>query len=395
MKYAVYDSETTIRNTGDDAIGSMAANPFAPSNFVVAYGELAINKNKEEVVKLEYDEEGNLPPPFVLTYPDHILVIGHNIPFDLEYMWKMWPDEFWAKLPTLHIWDTQQAAYLLSGQEKLFTSLNAESAELGLPLKDDRVKAYWDEGIDTPLIPKEMLLDYLGSTDLHNPLYIFRDQWAQLMGQPKLMELAKVKMDDILLTTIMTIHGMEFDLVKANEKIEELDARIAVLDQELRSQVQSFFSEKFEFNPDSKDHISLAVFGGSYKNEEDVVQRDEQGEPIVYKSGQKKGQVKTRKEKVEYSTKGFKLKPGIAPKMKNGLYSTEEEYLAKHKGHPFIDAVLEFRELQKDVSTYYRGYSKLVFPDGKLHPQYNHSSVVTGRQSCEKPNLQNVTRDDE
>lgn len=394
MRYEVYDSETTIRNRGETAIGTMEASPFYPDNIVVAVGELGVAKG-EEVVRSAYDVDGNLPIPFCLSTPDDLLVIGHNLPFDLEYMWKMWPDAFWAKLPTLHIWDTQQVAYLLSGQDKLFASLDEEAAELGLPLKDDRVKEYWKQGIDTTLIPKELLMEYMESTDLHNPLYIFRDQWKQLQDKPKLMELVKVKMDDLLLTTVMTIHGMEFDLVKANEKIEALDAKIDMLDATIRSQVKNFFSEKFAFNPESQDHISLAAWGGDYANIEDVVQYYAHGPEIIYKSGQKKGQVKTRKEKVFYKTKGFGLKPGISPKMKNGLFSTEEEYLAKHSGHPFIDAVLAYRQLKKDVETYFRGYSKLVFPDGRLHPQYNHSSVVTGRQSCEKPNLQNVTRDDE
>lgn len=388
MKYEVYDSETTIRNMGDYAIGSMWASPFYPGNIVVTYGELGI-KGGEIQVRTEYDADGKLPPPIALQMKEEVLVIGHNLPFDLEYMWKMWPNEFWKKLPTLHIWDTQQAAYLLSGQEKLFASLDSESEERGLPLKDNRVKKYWDEGIDTPLIPQDLLVNYMVATDLHNPLAIFRDQYAQLSKNPKLMALMKVKMDDILLTTVMSIYGMHFDLPTALAKAEELETEVELLRQKLIKLATKHFVKHFDFDPASDDDISLAAYGGKYKVVENVIvyQGDE---PYVYKSGQKKGQVKTKKEKIEYVTKGFKLPPGISPKMKNGLYSTEEQYLSKIQ-HPFIELVLKFRELAKDLSTYYTGYSKLVFPDEKLHPQFNHSAVKTGRQSCSQPNLQNVT----
>lgn len=391
MKYEVYDSETTIRNVGDYAIGSMQASPFYPDNFVVAYGELTVKGDKPHV-KTQYDAQGKLPPPTVLccTEEDRLL-IGHNLPFDLEYMWKMWPDEFWKKLPTLYIWDTQHAAYLLSGQEKLFASLDSESEERGLPLKDDRVKQYWEQGIDTPLIPQDLLVNYMVDTDLHNPLAIFKDQYEQLSKQPKLMALMKVKMDDILMTTAMSIFGMHFDLNVALKGSEALDAELEEIRERITKSAEGFFvSSSFVFDPNSKDHISLAVYGGTYTVREDVVVEDEKGLPVLYKSGKNKGSVKTHKQKVEYATEGFNLPPGTAPKLKNGLYSTEELYLSRIN-HPFIKDVLRFRELDKDLSTYYNGYSKLVFPDCKLHPQFNHSAVTTGRQSCSQPNLQNVT----
>lgn len=395
MKYVVYDSETTIANRGEFAIGTSQGSPFHPDNFVVAHGELALN-NGREVKQLSYDVERRIAPPWWLTYKDHVLVIGHNTGFDLQHAWAMWPDLFWSKLPTLHIWDTQQAAYLLSGHDKLFNSLNQLSEELGLPPKLDRVKLeYWDQGIDTVFVPKDLLLEYLGAADLHNPLAIFRHQWAELEKNPKLMALAKIKMDDILMTTIMTINGMKFDIMLANDKVEELDGQIEELRTRIMESVHGMFVDSFSFDPDSPTHISLVVFGGSYKVVEDVQQEDEAGNALRYKGGQKAGQIKTRKEKVEQTTTGFGLKPGNAPKLKNGLYSSESDYLAQHIEHPFIKDVLRYRELQKDVTTYYRGYSKFVWPDGLIHQQINQAATDTGRQSSSQPNLQNVTKEDE
>jgi DNA polymerase-1 len=53
--------------------------------------------------------------------------------------------------------------------------------------------------------------------------------------------------------------------------------------------------------------------------------------------------------------------------------------------------VLEWRALKKEITTYLEGYSKMVTPDGRIHATINHCSTATGRQSCTKPNLQNVS----
>ena len=62
------------------------------------------------------------------------------------------------------------------------------------------------------------------------------------------------------------------------------------------------------------------------------------------------------------------------------------------KTKEFIDNVLLYRELQKDLKTYYVGYSDLTWPDSKIHCTLNHVSTDTGRLSCSKPNLQNATQ---
>lgn len=396
MRNAGFDVETTIRNMGEAVIGTSAANPFHPDNFVVAHGVATLTKRRFDK-KLAYRQEGEpLEAPWWLTAQEDVLIVGANLPFDLKWTWREWPELFWAKLPTLYIWDIQQAEYLLSGQDKKFASLDEMSEERGLPIKDKRLKEdYWDKGIDTTMIPKPMLMDYLGSTDIENPLKIFDDQWGEMVSSPKLLNLAKVKMDDILMTTVMEIHGMQFDLDMANEHVEVLDARIETLRKEIEAVAMPLFVPHFTFNADSDDHIALSVWGGKYKIKESVPVKGEDGKEVRFKTGARKGEVKTRQEWVYYTTKGLGLKTGIAPVMKNGLYSSAEEYLMQHPTNNFVKNVVEFRGLVKDVDTYWRGYAKLVFPDGKLHPSYNHPATETGRQSCSAPNLQNVTKPDE
>ena len=245
------------------------------------------------------------------------------------------------------------------------------------------------------MIPKDELLEYQ-EQDVMNTLYIYLDQRDQLIGRDGLYELVKTKMDDLLATTMMTWNGMKFDLEAANERLVELDKGKKALYNRIMEVGQGMFPEGFEFNPLSTEHISAVLFGGHCKRKEDVVQLDpETGEPIRYKGGQKGGQVRTKKEDVFYPVTGLGLKPskyGIPAMKKEGVWSTDSEYLAKIDTD-FTRDVLAFRELEKDSETYYRGYAALVWPDGCIHPNINHESARTGRQSCTNPNLQNVTRD--
>lgn len=395
-RWTVLDKETTIRNTGEDAVGSFQASPFSIHNFIVAYGEL--HEYAPHEPELHYSATGDVPAPSSVQRAaggEQVMLVGHNIGFDLSYMWKTWPELMEQAAPNLFIWDTQQVEYLLSGQSELYPSLDECCEKRGLPLKDDEIKALWAQGVDTPLHPKEKLLDYL-SGDLFNTRDVFLDQLDAVNANPALRELVEVKMDDLLATTMMSWNGMKFDLELAYNKLAELDARRTPLEQELLAVMQPQFPEDFEVLL-SPDQISLTLFGGKWKYKKPVEQRDpETGELLHYKSGQKAGQVKTRIETVQFAVKGLGFKPDklAIPALKNGNWSTDSEHMAKIDCD-FAKKVLEYRELDKDSETYYRGYSSLVWFDGCLHPNRNHEGTRTGRLSCSNPNLENVTKDDD
>ena len=79
-------------------------------------------------------------------------------------------------------------------------------------------------------------------------------------------------------------------------------------------------------------------------------------------------------------------------KTKSGQYSTSEETLAKLKGeHLIVDLILDFRGLQKLLSTYVNALPLLIdSQSGKIHTTFNQSVAATGRLSSTNPNLQNI-----
>ncbi len=92
-----------------------------------------------------------------------------------------------------------------------------------------------------------------------------------------------------------------------------------------------------------------------------------------------------------------KLKIGKGKKTKTG-YSTTAEVLTSLEGaHPVVPLVLEYRKIQKLLSTYIDGFKKLIEPDtGIIRTSFNQTVTSTGRLSSKEPNLQNIpVRDEE
>ncbi len=87
----------------------------------------------------------------------------------------------------------------------------------------------------------------------------------------------------------------------------------------------------------------------------------------------------------------LKITPEKQKKTATGLRTTKEEELAKMSDqHPIIEEVLQFRELQKLLSTYVEKMVELIDADGRLHAEFLQNSTVTGRMGCQNPNLQNI-----
>jgi DNA polymerase-1 len=78
-------------------------------------------------------------------------------------------------------------------------------------------------------------------------------------------------------------------------------------------------------------------------------------------------------------------------KTDGGARSTRESELAKMADlHPIIKLILEYRELQKLLSTYIDNIPNMLDADSRLHTTFQQAGTTTGRMSSNNPNLQNI-----
>jgi len=78
-------------------------------------------------------------------------------------------------------------------------------------------------------------------------------------------------------------------------------------------------------------------------------------------------------------------------KTKTGRYATNENEISQYAAQfPFIQQLLEYRELTKLRSTYVESLSDKVDADGRVHTTYTQVAASTGRLSSANPNLQNI-----
>jgi len=81
-----------------------------------------------------------------------------------------------------------------------------------------------------------------------------------------------------------------------------------------------------------------------------------------------------------------------AGKTSSGAYSSRMSVLERLRGkHPFVDIVMEHRELAKLLNTYIRKLPSFISArDGLIHTNFSQTVTATGRLSSSRPNLQNI-----
>ena len=372
MSYLVLNVETTISNKG---------NPFDQSNKLMMVGLL--NDKEMGVYDIEYsvDPYKELLDNIQLAVDAADVLVGFNIKFDLHWL-KRYGIDFSKK----RVWDCQLVEFILRNQSAAYPSLNATAEYYELGSKLDEVKEnYWNNGIDTNEVPKEILAEYL-KRDVELTEQVMAKQMEELAKRPELKKLISLHNQDLLVLQEMEYNGLKYDYNKSTVLGDELDEQISKLNIKLKS-----FHAYDDFNPNSNDHLSVFLYGGIIKER---YQR-----PIGhYKSGNKSGEVKY---KWEERDKEFQRLINPLPNTelkKEGFFSTNEDTLRKLKpktnaGKEILQIILTRATMQKRMSTYYHGLVNLIdemkWKTDTIHGQLNQCVAKTGRLSSSKPNLQN------
>ena len=368
MNLITIDVETTMN--GDEVSG--LSHPMHPSNKVVLYGLFKTQTNHlwtgEELFK--HND---------IIWNDTDMLVGHNISFDLRYIYKNNP-ALKKKLQSFKLWDTQLAEYLLTAQQTRWASLDKLCEKYKLPLKDNEVSAFFAKGYGADHVPRVMLKTYL-EHDLKVTTEIAK---AQMMEAYKLniFPLIVSQMEALHATIEMTFNGIAIDTKYLFDYMVKM---------ELKAKLFKSMAEPNLGHVDvaSNKQLSTFLFGGSRKE----VVKEAAG---MYKNG---------KPKYKNITKTVVIPPAIpvVPAKewvnKTGV-SVDDEVLATLSVHEAVDlgiraglnSVLLYRKHAKEHSTYCQGISNhIIHNKGNfIYADINHVNTVTGRLSSSNPNLQNI-----
>lgn len=273
--------------------------------------------------------------------PDLFLVL-HNGKFDLLWMWVhfgvKWKNDF----------DTMLAHYLLDENSRHGLKYLAMTL-LGAP--------DWEVDLDTKQ-GKQSLLK-LARYHAHDLLYT-RDLKFHLAKMLKEDEEVKAVFDHILMPVANLFLEIEYDGVYIN--VDQFDDAEAAL----REQYNAALSALEQWEP--KDLV------------------DSRGRPQAFNWGSPK-----QLGELLYG----RLKLPVIEKTATGNPSCSESVI-KRLNHPCTQDLLRFREAKQQLSFFIDGWKPYLHkrPDGYyLHPSFKLHGTVTGRLSCENPNLQQVPRD--
>jgi DNA polymerase-1 len=367
----ILDVETTISNKG---------NPFDKTNKLVCVGIKWIQQGNSWPATILYDHYDTLQ--HIINRAD--IIVGANIKFDIHWLRNIGID-----ISKIKVWDVQVAEFLLSYQQNKYPSLDGAAEKYGFPKKLDIVKTeYWDKGLCTSEVPREILSNYL-TQDLVLTQQVYEAQLEQFKTNG-LYKLFRLQCQDLLVLQEMEYNGIQFSTEKALKYAEGITAELNEIYKEL-----SQYTNGIPLNLNSNLHVSCLLYGGNILLDDKL--------PIgVFKSGEKKGQVKYKNIIKEYPLprlveplKGTEVKkPDGSPE----YWKVNETVLRSLKlnktARIIVGLLTRYSELEKLRGTYLIGYSELIkemnWPHNKLHGTLNQCVAITGRLSSSKPNLQNA-----
>ena len=382
------DFETTISKGPHGPSAKDASNDF----HTIIYGDSPTN------VTIEHKEEGfkrKLPIGFTSMLKESSILIGHNLSFDLGYIWKC-PEWKEYLLRGGLIWDTQTAEYLMSGQRHTFSSLGElQEIYLGRKIKADRISRLYKKGVGADRMVQAQhrckrffkLYEQYSYDDGITTLQVYE---KQLVRAEQLGMLDIIKMyNKYLLSLIMCMNtGIKVDLDKCEKTLREFKLKELKLLEQAQLLIGQYWDDERlpEFNVNSPTHKSAMLFGGDIK----VKVKRENG---LYKNGNQK--FKLFDELVEVT--GFNLPRKYTTESKVvGRYKTDTGVIEKIYKNSSNEAAKEYCGLQKEAMTYHKmsstylgAFLNLSILE-RLYPNFNTTATATSRLSSSNPNLQNV-----
>lgn len=301
------------------------------------------NKAKYITFPQDFDKTKSLIENFAPIFADNTkLMIGQNLKFNLEVLSK------YGIEVSNQLFDTMIAHYLIEPEQK--HDLDYLSVQY-LDQQNINIIDLIGDGKNQKSLRQVDCKDVCKySCEKADAIFqlkkIFEEKIHELKFE-KLFYDIEIPLIRVLMSMEQT--GVKIDSDKLNEYADELKKELA----DIENQIYEYAGE--EFNIASPKIIGEILF---------------EKMKIVEKA-------KMTKTKRQYDT-------------------SEEELLKLSDKHPIINCILDYRGINKLISTYVEVLPTLVNPKtGMLHTSFNQTVTATGRLSSSNPNLQNIPIRDE
>ena len=279
------------------------ASPRCKDNYVVMEGHAIDYEPYQGEVKFTRFEsrEDSLERGW-LTIPDDVwLLVGHNLAFELDWIWEQHFDELskFVKRGGM-FWCTQLARYRLTRQEEMYPKLSDTAIHYGGDPKLDLVQAEWERGVLTKDIDPVMLRDYLVGTpdmegDIGNTRIAFYGEWVEATERGMVQAILEQN-NALLFNSVCMSNGLKIDIEVGEDNLKRLEKRLAEVEELLKEQQRlSGISEEgvraFKFG--SSYHKSAWIYGGTYRYDGRVPSIDKDGnyryekQSVVFEEGSK------------------------------------------------------------------------------------------------------------
>eukprot|EP00755_Sulcionema_specki_P007325 Sspe_Gene.37938::Locus_18307_Transcript_1_4_Confidence_0.333_Length_2257::g.37938::m.37938/K02335/DPO1, polA; DNA polymerase I len=407
--YLVVDLETTTKEGH-----KRKASPFNKSNRIVytASAHYADGDDSVPTVEGPFKERGEYQLPSL----DGVdVLIGHNIKFDLLYLWDQAELKKFFKRGGM-VWDTMYVEYLVNGHRACPLSLDDVAMKYGGTVKDDYIKEQWNKGVETDQIDQDRMVEY-ARNDIVNTRLIFLRQ-LELLADGARLPLIRNHMDGLLATTEMEYNGLCLDKLKAEIMMGKVRGEISGLQRTLEEEhcpepIVEFNKSMEQHRRDNPEEAKSAEFAQITFNWGSVHQLRSLLFGGVVKYSYLEIKTKTLKSGKEVRRSGrstVEIKfPGLAPE--SWMEANEGRYgqptwsvtddvissladLEDHAVSKPMKTMRALKKLRKIASTYLGPFIDLVGEDGLIHHSLNHTVTRTGRLSSANPNMQNVPRED-
>lgn len=358
MNVVAFDLETESHNKGswND-----------PRNYVIT---ICWSVNGEEP-KLVFCNPSNVEV-FQKVVDSADLLVGFNVKFDLHWLRRCGVD--YSAVP---VCDLQILEFILNGQSTPYPALNDLAAKYLGRLKLDKIKTdYWEQGKLTSEVPRELLTEYA-----IEDVRITWDLYEKMKVPEEKQALFNLINEDLLVLEEVETNGLRYDRQKSLALADELEREVNDLYQ------RNFSAHNLpDFNWGSPQQLRALLFGGTLVQTKKVPNG-------VWKSGEKKGLVKYRTEKIDVH---FPRRFEPVDKTSTGDWSTDDDALSKlPKGDSLLEDLRRIRKLRKEIDTYLRGLPNKQdignYGHSFIYSQFNLCVADTGRLSSSGPNFQNLS----